>query len=208
VAKTFLPILRRMGAVVDAHLETYGFYPAGGGRFAVDIEPCSALGQVVISHRGSTRVHARALVASLPEHIAKRELSVVRERLNLERPFCRIESVQSSVGPGNVLMIIIEGEAVAEVVSAFGVKGVSAEQVASVACDEAEAHLAGDVPVGIHLADQILIPMALAGGGLFRTLKPTAHMLTNAAIIRRFVSVPIEIEPESAAVYRVTIGSR
>ena len=99
------------------------------------------------------------------------------------------------------------GESVTEVVTGFGVKGVSAEQVASGACDEAQAFLAVDVPVGIHLADQLLIPMALAGGGSFRTLTPTPHMLTNAAVIRRFLDVPIQVRLESGEVHRVTVGS-
>lgn len=207
LAKTFLPIVQRMGASVGVRLEAYGFYPAGGGRFIVEIEPCSTLCQLALLDRGSTRVHARALVASLPETIAKRELSVVRERLGLDRSLCRVESIQSSVGPGNVLMIVIEGESVIEVVTGFGIKGVTAEKVAADACDEAEAYLAVDAPVGIHLADQLLIPMALARGGSFRTMKPTAHMLTNAAVIQRFMDVAIEIEHESGGVHRVTVGS-
>ena len=85
LARTFLPILRRMGASVDARLETYGFYPAGGGRFTVAIEPCTTLGRLSLLERGDTRVHARALVASLSENIAKRELSIVRERLGIDR---------------------------------------------------------------------------------------------------------------------------
>ena len=43
----------------------------------------------------------------------------------------------------------------------------AAEKVAQDACDEVQAHIAAGVPVGIHLADQLLIPMALAGGGRF-----------------------------------------
>ena len=53
-------------------------------------------------------------------------------------------------------------------ITGFGRKGVPAEQVAGGACDEAAAYLAADVPVGTHLADQLLVPMALAGGGVFR----------------------------------------
>ena len=75
LARTFLPILRRMGASIDVRLEMHGFYPAGGGRFAVAIEPCAALGRLSLLERGATRVTARAIVASLPETIAKRELS-------------------------------------------------------------------------------------------------------------------------------------
>jgi RNA 3'-terminal phosphate cyclase (ATP) len=207
LAKTFLPILRRMGASVEVSLETYGFYPAGGGRFTVAIEPCATFGRLSLLERGATRVHARAIVALLSENIAKRELSIVRERLEIDRVSCRVETVDTSVGPGNVLMIVIESETVSEVVTGFGVKGVSAEKVASNACDEAQAYIAGCVPVGIHLADQLLIPMALGGGGTFRSLKPTAHTITNADVIRRFLDVTIAVELESDGTYRVSVGS-
>ena len=90
----------------------------------------------------------------------------------------------------------------------FGIKGVSAEQVASDACDEAERYLRSDVPVGSHLADQLLIPMALAGGGSFRTLAPSAHTLSNASVVRRFLDVPIAIDGEGEDVYRITVGPR
>jgi RNA 3'-terminal phosphate cyclase (ATP) len=103
-------------------------------------------------------------------------------------------------------MIVIEGEPVVEVITGFGAKGVTAEQVASAACDEAERFLQADVPVGPHLADQLLVPMALASGGSFRTLTPTAHTVTNASVIRRFLDVPIRLEPESAGTHRVTVG--
>jgi len=204
--RTFLPVVRQMGAAVDVRLESHGFYPAGGGRFTVAIEPCARFGRLALSDRGPSRVHAKALVASLPENIAKRELSVVRERLGVDRAMCRIEQVDSSVGPGNVLMITIESDISVEVVTGFGVKGVQAEKVASDACDEAEQYLRSDVPVGVHLADQLLIPMALGGGGSFRTLKPSSHTVTNVDVIRKFLNVPIRLEEESADAYRVTIG--
>jgi RNA 3'-terminal phosphate cyclase (ATP) len=41
--RTFLPLIRRMGANVKLSLERYGFYPAGGGRFVAEIEPCRKL---------------------------------------------------------------------------------------------------------------------------------------------------------------------
>jgi len=207
LATTFLPVLRGMGATVRVALEAHGFYPAGGGRFVAEIEPCAGLGGLSFGDRGSSRVHARAVVASLPPTIAKRELSMVRERLGVDRSVCHIERVNSSVGPGNALMIVMEGEAITEVVTGFGVKGVSAEKVASDACDEAARYLAANVPVGIHLADQLLIPMALGRGGTFRTLTPTAHTTTNAEVIRRFLDVSIALEQESDDVWQVRIAS-
>jgi RNA 3'-terminal phosphate cyclase (ATP) len=206
LATTFLPLLRRMGAALDARLETYGFYPAGGGRFVVDIEPCPALGRLTLDERGSTEVRATALVASLPEKIGRRELGVVRQRLGIDRSACRVIEVNSSVGPGNVVMIVMQSEHVTELATGFGIKGVTSETVASQGCDEAERYLKADVPVGIHLADQLLIPMALGHGGSFRTVTPTAHAVTNADVIRRFVDVPITFHQESGDIYRVEVG--
>jgi RNA 3'-terminal phosphate cyclase (ATP) len=208
LAGTFLPVLGRMGASVTARLERCGFYPAGGGRIVFDIAPCPALRTLTLRDRGATQVRARSLVASLPESIGKRELGIVRERLGLERHLCRVESIEDCVGPGNIVLIAIEGESTTEIVTGFGIKGVSAEKVASDACDEAERYLKTDVPVGSHLADQLLIPMALAGGGSFRTLAPSAHTQTNASVIRRFLDVPMAFDAEAEDVYRVTVGPR
>jgi RNA 3'-terminal phosphate cyclase (ATP) len=49
--------------------------------------------------------------------------------------------------------------------------------------------------------------MALAGGGTFRTRKPTTHTMTNADVIRRFLDVSVAVEHEGNEVYRVTVGS-
>lgn len=62
--------------------------------------------------------------------------------------------------------------------------------------------------MSIHLADQLLVPMALAGGGSFRTVQPTAHTLTNAGVVQRFLNVSIAIDAESRDVYRITVRSR
>jgi RNA 3'-terminal phosphate cyclase (ATP) len=207
LARTFLPVLERMGASVTARLERCGFYPAGGGRMTFEVVPCPALRPLTLLDRGATRVHARAIVASLPESIAKREMSTVRDRLGLERHVCRVESVDGSIGPGNAVLIVVEGETLTEVVTGFGVKGVSAEQVASGACEEAERYLRADVPVGSHLADQLLIPTALAGGGSFRTLAPSAHTLSNAGVVRRFLDVEIALDAEGDDACRITVGA-
>lgn len=207
-ATTFLPVLRQMGAVVHARLDAHGFYPAGGGRLTVTIEPCHALRPLSLLKRGPVRVRARALLASLPGTIGTRELAIVRERLVLDRSDCRVEKIDRSIGPGNVLLIVIEAEPVSEVVSGFGMKGVTAEHIAAEACDEAERYLSANVPVGPHLADQLLLPMALAGAGEFRTLSPTPHTLTNASVIQQVLDVAIAIEPETSEVCRIIVGKK
>jgi RNA 3'-terminal phosphate cyclase (ATP) len=208
LVQTFFPVLRRLGPVVEARLERHGFYPAGGGRFSVTIEPCAPLGQITLLECADVRVSARALVSRLSEDIAERELKVVRERLGIDRGRCRVEAVRNSPGPGNVVMIEVASDAVTEVVTAFGERGKRAEDVAAEACDEADAYLRAGAPVGQHLADQLLIPMALAGGGAFRTPTPTSHTRTNADVIARFLPVAVRIEHEQADAHRVNVAAK
>ena len=70
----------------------------------------------------------------------------------------------------------------------------------------ARTWLEADVPVSDHLADQLLLPMALAGGGSFRTVEPSPHAKTNAAIIQRFLAVATRFEHDGDAGWRVVIG--
>jgi RNA 3'-terminal phosphate cyclase (ATP) len=93
----------------------------------------------------------------------------------------------------------------AEVATAFGERRVRAEAVASQAAEEMKRFLRSDVPVGIHTADQLLVPMALAGGGSFRTLPLTLRTRTNMDVIRAFLPVEIETEREKAGTVLVTL---
>jgi RNA 3'-terminal phosphate cyclase (ATP) len=167
LALTLLPLLGRMGARVEARLERHGFYPAGGGRFTLTIEPGARLTPLALLERGDVTASVRSLVAMLPERIARQELGLVRQRLGLERPQASVETIAASAGPGNALMIELRSAEVTELVTAFGIKGVHATEVARLAADEAAEYLEVGVPVGRHLADQLLVPMALAEAARF-----------------------------------------
>lgn len=207
LAAAFVPVVRRMGIGLEVALEAYGFYPAGGGRIVATIEPAARLQPLTLVERGPVTVRARVLLASLPEQIGRRELQVVKQRLGLDRAQCRIESVAGSAGPGNALLIEIVSDAITEVITSFGRKGVPSEVVAAQACDEADAYLAAAVPVGAHLADQLLLPMALGGGGTFRTMAPTPHTTTNAEVIGRFLDVRIRLAADVDGAHRCTVGA-
>lgn len=97
------------------------------------------------------------------------------------------------MGPGNILTLEIESEHVTEVFTGFGMKGVTADAVAEQAARDARSYLAADVPVGRCLADQLLLPFALAGGGSFVTQGATQHTRTNAHVIARFLPIRIDI---------------
>jgi RNA 3'-terminal phosphate cyclase (ATP) len=208
LAGTFLPLLRRMGATVEARLDRHGFYPAGGGRFSVTIEPGTRLQRLELTERGETQISAVAMVAGLPVTIAKRELAVVSQRFSLGRERCRTEVVRNPLGPGNVLMIAIAMASHTEIITGFGEKAVPADRVAAQACDEAAAFLASGATVGARLADQLLLPLALARGGTFHTIAPTPHTITNAEVIRQFLGTPVAIDAGPDSTWQVRIEGR
>ena len=191
--RSFLPLLGRMGVRVSARLERPGFYPAGGGVFEVEIEP-APLARLELLERGALRGRrARALVARLPRTIAERELARVRARLGWEEA-CLLVEERADAGPGTVLTLEVEHAEVCEVVTGFGERGVPAERVADGAISALERYLTAGVPVGEHLADQLLLPLAVGGGGVFRTLAPSPHARTNLEVIRRFLPLEARLE--------------
>ena len=212
LAKAFLPHLRSMGAEVEVELLQPGFYPAGGGRFRATVTPPKdGLGRIELMERGEiVERRARVLLAHLPLAIAKRELDTVANRLSWPGDALQIDEAPESRGPGNVVSIEVGCEHVAEVFTGFGAKGIRAEQVAEQAIEHAHKYLASGVPVGRYLADQLILPMALAGGGRFITLPPSLHTRTNIETVRQFIDIPIEVtkveDADSERTWQIAIG--
>jgi RNA 3'-terminal phosphate cyclase (ATP) len=211
LAKAFLPLVNRMGPAVVTQLFRPGFYPAGGGRFAATIRP-APLGRLELTERGKLLDRrVRALVAKLPAHIGQRECDTVAKATGWELRSMLIEEVKHSHGPGNIVMIELESENVTEVFTAFGRLGVRAEEVATQAVCEAQKYLAAVVPVGPHLADQLLLPLGIAayrqtGGGTFRTMALTQHALTHIDILRRFLEIKIDVRETVESDVLVQVG--
>ena len=208
LARTYLPLINRMGPSVNAVLVCAGFYPAGGGRMEVNIEPSEALEPLDLPERGEIRSRrARAIVSRLPRSIAVREVKKCCSQLGWSEDCSCVETAENSPGAGNVLMVEVEGEHLTEVFTGFGELGVKAEKVASEVARAVREYLAAGVPVGRHLADQLLIPLAMAGGGSFHTLPLSRHTTTNSTIIQEFLDVSITSEAGDRHVQKITVSS-
>jgi RNA 3'-terminal phosphate cyclase (ATP) len=198
IANAFLPLINRMGPRVTTELERYGFYPPGGGRFNVHIEPVARRALIPLDLLTRGEIHARrarALVVKLPPTVGERELTVIREQLGWNEDNgdeLRVETSSNALSPGNVLTLEIASEHLTELFTGIGERGVRAETVAERTAEEARAYLAAGAPVGEHLADQLLIPLALAGSGSYTTGQPSLHTTTNIEIIQMFLDVKIK----------------
>lgn len=192
LTRCFLPLVERMGPKATLNLIRYGFYPAGGGCFQAEIQPCAKLSPIEIGIRGPVlRKRAVAIVANLPGKIAKRETDTVKAMFSGDIE-TQIIDTKESPGPGNVVMLEISTDAGSEMFTAFGELGVTAENVARHAVRDAREYLISNAVAGEHLTDQLLLPLALAGGGSFTSLKLTRHAMTNIDVIRMFLPVRFE----------------
>ncbi|EBE6526133.1 hypothetical protein CT923_10535 [Salmonella enterica] len=142
-------------------------------------------------------------LAAVPYHVGEREVAT------LEAHFPQAEknvvALEGGCGPGNALSLMIQSEQLTELFAAFGVKGTSAEAVANQVAHEARRYLASPAAVGEHLADQLILPLALAGEGAFTVARASAHLLTNIAVVERFLPVRFSCEAtESGYLVRVS----
>lgn len=206
-AGAYLPLLKRMGAHLQVALKRRGYYPKGGGQIELSVQPVPALRQLHINERGRVlTTYATAVVAGLPRPIAERELRIVAESLKLGPTQLEVQEQDELSGPANVVTVQLESEYVTELFTAFGARGVRAETVGARVAHAARRYLRANVPVGEHLADQLLLPMALAGGGSMTTLPPTLHTTTNCEIIGHFLDLDIELYRHEGDTWRINVS--
>lgn len=204
--QAYLPLVNRMGPTVTATLERNGFHPAGGGRFTVEVEPSTVLSGFDLLERGELRSRsATAVVANLSREIAEREVHTILHKMNWSADRGHVVEVTAH-GPGNVVFITLGSEHVTEVFTSFGRLGASSEHVAKEVVEETRSYLVSEVPVGKHLADQLLLPLGISAwqagahqrGGSFRTLPLTRHSTTHIELLRQILGIQIDVTRDPA----------
>lgn len=187
IERCFLPVFNRMGPQVRASIKRHGFFPRGGGRIEVDIEP-SPLRRIECLDRGA-HVSRAGMVkyASIQKGVAGRlKKAVDRELEEWPEETVAIRDLPADQGPGIAVILESEYEHVTEVVSGFGRLGVSAERIGSTAGKRMAGYEASSAFAGPYLQDQLLLPFAMAGGGAFTSVKVSQHSRTAADIIECF----------------------
>lgn len=204
LARTFLPQLARFGPSIEATLHRPGFYPAGGGRMELAITPCARLQAVELLERGEDRGRrATVHLAGLGAPLAERAFVQIEKRMGWERSLCELVQHGDGCGPGMVMTGEVASEHLTEVFTGFGERGVRVEQVADAVIDQVRHYLAETAPVGEYLADQLLLPLALAGRGAFRTTGISRHAQTNMEVIEKFLPVRFSVQSGQGKTVRV-----
>jgi len=200
----FLPAVRKSGLRAEANLNTWGWYPVGGGEFSLTVQPVRRLTGLEWVERGElplAGVTGVAAATNLPSHIPQRMVDRARNVLRTAGIASQVQPLRER-GPaaGAGIFLVAEYSNGAAGFSAIGRRGRPAEKVAEEACSALlDHHAATGAVVDTHLTDQLILPLALAAGdSILATGQITQHTLTNIHIVRQFLETDIRIEREDA----------
>jgi RNA 3'-terminal phosphate cyclase (ATP) len=184
----YLVALARAGLISEMDYSSAGFYPKGGGEVRVRFSALNGLKPLDLSVREASEPKAVVLTAELPPAVAERGRQTLRSFL----PNLNIDvRSRPSRGPGAAVF----GHSGFGGFTALGERGKPIENVALECGSALEKWLAADAPVDEHLADQLVLPMALTPGtSRWRTIEVTEHLRTVAWLVTAFLPVATEIE--------------
>lgn len=200
----FRPAVARFGATFDVELETWGWLPSGKGQIVALIEPVQQLRAVTFQRQEPDVVRGVAAVTNLPSHIAQRMANRAANRLREMSLRPDVTPVRErGPGPGAGLFLWLPQAGFGQ----LGRKGYPADKVADDAVAELSAFIDNETAaVDHHLADQLLIPMALARGrSTFTTHLLSSHTLTNASLLRQWLDAGIEVSGRAGDAGSVSI---
>ncbi len=197
VESCWLPFMTRLGFQLDVQMERAGFYPKGGGELKARIEGGTDVQPLRLEEPGELgSVQIVSAAAKLPGHVRHRQAS--RARVGVQaagvQPSVHLVELQA-LSPGSVVAITgIFGKS-RVVTAALGARGKRAESIGEEAAAAFCSFIDRPGAVDEHLADQIVLPLALAPGeSVFTTVRVTRHLVTNVEVIRKFLDRKIEVE--------------
>ncbi len=204
--RVYLASLKGMGVETGIAVARRGFFPAGGGKWAVTVQPPGTLKPLHLPERGRLLGQAaKMLWNKAPPQDAERVRAHLSAEWGWSHADIETEEAVDSTGPAYVVMAELRHEHITEMITAFNPFGASPEAVCDGLMADARLYLECGAPVGRRLADQLLLPMALGAGGLFRTLPLSSHSRTNIETIGKFLDRRIDVRAVEGGMTEIRI---
>ena len=209
LTQAFVPALSKLGMQVDIQLIKAGFAPIGGGEIKATITPFMRRADSApfeLTERGKlTNIELVASIVNLDYDICIRELASAKSVLieaGIDEAIITTQSDKlQGIGEGNscyakvTYQIANSQKSHSEVFTLLGAKRTSAEKMGNRLAGLVKRYVfKTEALVDEHLTDQLLLPLALAGGGEFTARTISQHTETQAWMIEQFLPVEIKFE--------------
>jgi RNA 3'-terminal phosphate cyclase (ATP) len=214
----WLPAVRALGIHVELRLRRAGYFPRGGGLLEAGISPWTRRPEAPICwerRRAVKRVAARIHATRMPRRAVEAARSRLEGLLRRLQPLlpqgCPTEvSLREDPGPhpGSLVLVLSAQDPIPAGFVGFP-EPRRMDAAAGEAVGQAETFLRSPAAVDPHLADQLVLPLALLArrgpGATFTTPVATRHLRTQAELVEELLGVPVRLEEEGAV--RVRIGA-
>ncbi|MEI2583562.1 RNA 3'-terminal phosphate cyclase [Scytonema sp. PRP1] len=209
IQEVYLPTVQRMGVQVEVELKAWGWYPQGGGEVQLLISGGSISGINLVERGDLQQVRGLAVVTELPSHIPQRMASRAENVLREAQLKPSVQPLRAKgVAPGAGLFLTAEYENSLAGFGALGRIGLPADKVADMACEELLKFHQTGAPVDEHLADQLLLPAALASTrSEYRVPEVSTHLTTNAWVIEQFGLARVKVDEVEKRVVVEPLGN-
>jgi len=196
ISRSFIPLLRRMGAELEFSCERLGFAPAGGGVISAEVKPVDYLDGLDLSVRSKlVTKRAEIVSANLRPSIVDDELKQLEKMEGWDTWDFNHRTVTDVDGQGNVLALELGYKDYCVHMTSHGKFGKPASRVVRDAIKMINTFQNSAAVIDSRLADQMLLPMALAGGGRLKINAMTNHIETNIRTIEAFIEGRFLVEP-------------
>jgi len=208
LAEVYAPALADLGLDLAVEAPRAGYYPKGGGELRLSLQPGTPQPLDWVERGKLVELRAIAVTSDLPDHVAKRGLNALREQLHgVGRPVALEDRPRPGGQPGAALLVTGRCQRGRFGFVALGQKGKPIEQVARDATDAFWRWFRGGAATEEHLADQLVLPLALAGGeSRWTTEHASLHLKTVLWVAAHFLPIRYAIteRPDGSAL--VTLG--
>ncbi|WP_250122084.1 RNA 3'-terminal phosphate cyclase [Chroococcidiopsis sp. CCMEE 29] len=210
IQQVYLPMLNRMGVQAEVRLGAWGWYPQGGGEVELRVRGASKLSCINLLERGDLRqVQGLAVATALPSHIPQRMASRAENFLHRANLQASVKPLRErGMAPGAGIFLTAEYEHSLTAFGALGRVGLPAEKVAEIACEQLLRFHRTGAPVDEHMADQLLLPAALAAQeSQYRVAEISTHLTTNAWAISHFGLARVTVDEADKVVASAPLSS-
>lgn len=203
---SFLPQAANVGVKANFELISYGFFPSAGGELKATVEPSTLVPWTCLERGKLLDKKLEAIVSLLPATLGKREVETCKDQLGWRALPTKVLEVKDPKGLGNCIYATLTHEHTVNTFASFGSKKIKPEEVATKLVEEVHEFVYSDATVGEHLADQMLLLLAIGKGGSFAVSKVSGHLKTQADIIETFLGKKTRFDKQDKCVV-VSMGA-